>query len=103
MQARIDIPYKEIEAFCRRWQIVELAFFGSVLRDDFRSDSDIDVMVSFSPEALYTLFDMVHMKDELQNILNRKIDLVTRRAIEESRNYLRKEEILSSAEVVYES
>jgi len=101
MTARIDIPTSEVGAFCRRWHIAELALFGSVLRDDFRSDSDVDVLVRFDPEARPTLFDLVRMQDELQQVLGRQVDLVTRRASESSRNYLRRNAILSSAEVIY--
>lgn len=101
MRARIDIPREQLAAFCHRWQISEVALFGSVLRDDFGSNSDIDVLVRFQRQARHTLFDMVRMQDELQSILGRKVDLVSRRGIEMSRNYLRKRAILESAEVVY--
>jgi len=80
--------------FSRRWQIDELSLFGSVLREDFRPDSDVDVLVRFCPQAQHTLFDMVRMQDELQSILGRKVDLVSRRGVEMSRNYLRKKAIL---------
>ncbi|MBX3009877.1 MAG: DUF86 domain-containing protein [Caldilineaceae bacterium] len=90
MKTQIPIPEESLAAFCRRWQIVEMAFFGWVLRNDFRPDSDIDVLVSFAPEAKHSLFDRVHMQEELQPILNRKVDLVSRRGIEMSRNDLRK-------------
>lgn len=103
MKAHITIPQEQVAAFCLRWQIAEMAFFGSVLRDDFRPDSDIDVLVRFDPEARHTLFDMVHMQDELQSILGRKVDLVSRRGIEGSRNFIRKKTILESAEVIYGS
>ncbi len=101
MKSRIAIPTEEIADFCRRWQISELAFFGSVLREDFLPDSDVDVLVRFDVKARHTLFDMVRMQEELQRILGRQVDLVSRRGIEASRNYLRKNEILKSAEVVY--
>ena len=103
MKAHIDIPKEEVAAFCRRWQIKELALFGSALRDDFRPDSDVDVLVQFDAEARHTLFDMVFMQEELQRIFGRKVDLVSRRGIETSRNYIRRRAILESAEVVYES
>ena len=101
MSTHIDIPQEEITAFCRRWQIVELAFFGSVLRDDFRPDSDVDVLVRFHPKARHTLFDMVRIQEELARILGREIDLVERTAVEQSRNYIRRRAILQSAEVIY--
>jgi hypothetical protein len=97
----IDIPKERLAEFCRRWRIKELALFGSVLRDDFSSDSDIDVLVSFTADAHTSLFNMVEIKDELEEILGRKVDLVSRRGIEMSRNPYRRESILGSAEVVY--
>ena len=103
MKTHIDIPKEEVAAFCRRWQIKELALFGSALRDDFRPDSDVDVLVLFDAEARHTLFDMVHIQEELERIFGRKVDLVSRRGIEISRNYIRRRAILESAEVVYES
>ena len=96
----IAIDREKIAEFCRRWKITEFALFGSVLREDFRPDSDVDVLVSFASDAHWTLFDMVHMQEELQTILGRKVDLVSRRGLEASRNYLRRKAILSSAEVV---
>jgi len=97
----IEIPRDKIADFCQRWQISELAFFGSVLRDDFRPDSDIDILVTFDPNAQHTLFDRVDMQDELEVIFGRKVDLVSRRGIERSHNYIRRQAILSSAKVFY--
>lgn len=101
MKSCMEIPKEEVAAFCRRWQVRELSFFGSVLRDDFGPESDVDVLVQFDEEAHHTLFDMVRMQEELQRILGRNVDLVSRRGIEASRNYLRRKAILASAEVVY--
>jgi uncharacterized protein len=97
----IDLPMGKIAEFCHKWQVTEFALFGSVLRDDFRPDSDIDVMVQFHPEAHPTLFDLTYMEDELKVLFQRDIDLVTRKGIETSRNYLRRKAILSSAQVIY--
>ncbi|XGV94605.1 MAG: nucleotidyltransferase family protein [Leptolyngbya sp. BL-A-14] len=97
----IELPMEQIKAFCDRWQVIEFALFGSVVRDDFRSDSDIDVMVQFHSEAHPTLFDLTYMEDELKTLLQRDVDLVTRKGIETSRNYLRRKAILSSAQVIY--
>jgi predicted nucleotidyltransferase len=99
----IDLPKEEIEGFCRRWKVREFSLFGSVLRDGFRPDSDIDVILDFAPDAKPTLFDLASMADELETILGRKVDLVTREAVEQSDNYIRRNEILSSIEVVYVS
>jgi len=97
----IELPMDAIARFCDRWQVTELALFGSVLRDDFRPDSDIDVMVQFHPEAYPTFSSLDQMEAELKTIFYREIDLITRQGIETSRNYLRRQEILSSAQVVY--
>lgn len=101
MMTRVHVDTGQITTFCRRWKIAELALFGSVLREDFRPDSDVDVLVSFSPEACHTLFDLVRMQDELKQMLGRNVHIVSRSGIEASRNYLRKHEILNSAQVVY--
>jgi len=101
MSAKIPIPQEKIAEFCRRWKITELALFGSVLRDDFRPDSDVDVLVTFAPEAEWSLFDHVTMEEELSSILDRKVDLVSRRGIERSRNWIRRKAILEAAEPFY--
>lgn len=98
---RISIPRKKLAEFCQRWKISELALFGSVLRDDFRPSSDIDLLVSFSPEARISLFDLVRMQNELKEIFGREVDLVERRAIEKSENYIRRKSILSNTKVIY--
>lgn len=99
--SNIELPMERIKAFCDRWQIIEFALFGSVLRDDFRPDSDIDVMVQFDADAHPTFFDLSNMEDELKTIFQRDVDLVTRKGIESSRNYLRRQAILSSTQVIY--
>jgi hypothetical protein len=100
-QLPIVIAREQLADFCRRWQIVELALFGSVLRADFRPDSDVDVLATFAPSAHWSLFDLVRMQAELKTIFRREVDLISRRGIEASRNYIRRKAILSSAEVVY--
>jgi len=97
----IHIPQRAIARFCRRWGISELSVFGSALRDDFGPQSDVDVLVTFGPDADPTLFDMVDMREELERLLGRPVDLLSRRGVEQSRNYLRREAILSSAEPIY--
>jgi predicted nucleotidyltransferase len=98
---RIEVSPEAIARFCRRWQITELAFFGSVLRSDFRPDSDVDVLVTFGPQAAWSLFDLQRIEDELAAIIGRPVDVVSRRGLEQSRNYLRRGEILGTAETVY--
>lgn len=103
MTARIAIPTEGIAAFCERWQVTEMALFGSVLRDDFGPGSDIDVLVAFKDGARHTLFNMVEMEEELKALFGREVDLVSRRGIERSSNHLRREAILGSAETIHES
>lgn len=98
---KVSVPRKKLETFCRRWNISELAFFGSVLREDFRPDSDVDLLVSFVPNAKVSLFDLVHMQNELKEIFGREVDLVERRAIEKSENYIRRKNILQNTKVIY--
>ena len=99
--AQIELPREQIAEFCKKWKIHEFSFFGSVLRDDFRPDSDIDVLVTFEEDARHTLFDLVHMQDELKQIFGRDVDIVSRRGIESSRNRIRREAIINSAEAIY--
>ncbi len=99
----INLPRDEIVEFCQRWQIGEFALFGSVLRDDFGPESDLDILITFAPGADWSLLDHVQMEQELAELLGRKVDLFTRRAVEKSHNRLRREEILNTAEVVYVS
>jgi predicted nucleotidyltransferase len=101
LPANIELPIDAIADFCQRWQVVELSLFGSALRDDFRPDSDIDVMVQFHADVRIWFSQLDAMELELQKILHRDVDLVTRQGIESSRNYLRRHEILSSAQVIY--
>src|SRR6266481_4612089 len=98
---KIPFPVDQIAAFCQKWKITELALFGSVLRDDFRPESDVDVLVSFAPDAEWSLFDIVNMQEELEKAFGRKVDLVSRRGLEASRNYIRRKAILSSSEVIH--
>lgn len=95
---QIDIPRERIDSFCQQWRVAELALFGSVLREDFRSDSDVDVLVSFEPEAPWSLFDLVVMIDELEAIFGRKVDLVEKDAV---RNPFLKRSIARDMEVIY--
>ena len=101
MNAKIDIPKDEIAAFCRRKGIRRLALYGSVLRDDFTPESDVDVLVEFEPGQTPGL-EFIDMQDELSEIYGRKVDLHTYSGVENSPNWLLREEILNSAEAVYE-
>ena len=98
MTARIEIPAKQIEEFCRYWKITELAFFGSVLRDDFHPESDVDVLVAFAPDTHSSLLDIVQMRDELATMLRREVDFVQEKGL---KNPFRRREILQTKEVIY--
>jgi hypothetical protein len=101
MNKAISIPQDRIADFCRKWRITEFSLFGSVLREDFREDSDVDVLVSFAADTHWTLFDLVHMEDELKVIFRRKVDLVIRDSVERSENPIRRKAILSTAQRIY--
>lgn len=101
IKSRMNTSRDQIAAFCKRWQVTELGLFGSVLREDFNPESDIDVLVRFAPEAGHSLTDFVEIQDELSGMLDRQVDLIEWIAIEKSRNYIRREDILRSAETIY--
>jgi uncharacterized protein len=94
----IDIPRDKLAAFCRKWKVTEFALFGSVLRDDFRPDSDVDVLVTLPENSGISLYDWVDMIEELKAIFGREVDLVDKTAI---RNPFRRRRILGEAEVIY--
>jgi len=99
----LEIPRDKIADFCRRWKITELALFGSALRDDFGPNSDVDMLVTFAPSAEWSLLDHIQMEQELASLLGREVDLVNRRAIDRSENWIRRKEIQRTAQVVYAS
>ncbi len=95
---KLSIPEKKIRAFCRRWKVTEFALFGSILRDDFRPESDVDVLVSFAADVRWSLWDLAEMQQELEGIFGRSVDLVENGAL---RNPFRRQSILGTKEVVY--
>lgn len=99
---RLNIRPSQLEKVCRQWQIVEVCLFGSVLRDDFNAKSDIDILVSFADDAKITFFDLDTIEEQLGNLFNRPVDVVTKGAIEQSRNWIRKKNILENSKVIYE-
>ena len=94
----IDIPKDRIAEFCRKWKIVEFSLFGSILREDFGPKSDVDVLVKFSENPGWGLFDLVDMEEELKDIFGRKVDLVGKGGL---RNPFRRHSILTTREVIY--
>jgi len=98
MSLEIAAQEKEIAEFCRRRRIRKLAFFGSVLRDDFRPDSDVDVLVEFEPGASVGLFELYDMEQELSRYLDgREVEINTPRSLSK---YFR-DDVLAEAEVQY--
>jgi hypothetical protein len=98
---RVSLPLPQIAAFCRRWRIARLDAFGSVLRGDFRPESDVDLVATYAPEAHWSLLDRVRMKLELESLLGYKVDLLNRRALEKAAHRRRAAEILAQARPVY--
>lgn len=98
MNSEMLIDRDRLAEFCRRWKIEELALFGSVLTADFRPDSDVDVLVTFAPDAPWTLWDLSRMRFELEEMFGREVDLVEKKAL---RNPFRRRAILAGQRVIY--
>lgn len=101
MNKNFQIDFPKVKAFCEKWKIKEFSFFGSVLTDDFDDKSDVDVIVAFDESSSWSLLDLVDMKEELELMFGRNVDLLTDRALRRSRNPYRKNEIISRSEVIY--
>ena len=101
IQAPGTFPENEIVEFCRRWKIRELSLFGSIVRNDFGPESDIDILVDFDDDARWSLFDHIQMQRELAELLGRKVDLISKRAVMESGNRLIRQEIQQTAQVIF--
>ena len=100
MNTKLSLPKEKIEEFCLRWKIDEFSLFGSVLREDFDLDSDIDILVSLSEDADLDLYDWITMIEELEEIFGREIDLVEKSTL---RNPFRRHAILTNREIIYAS
>lgn len=100
-RVQIDIPREKIVEFCRKWKITEFSLFGSVLREDFGPDSDVDVLVTFAPDAHWRYYHLLDMEDELKELFGRDVDVIEKRLVESSENYIRRRHILSNLETVY--
>ena len=99
--ARLNVTEEQIAAFCRKWQITRFELFGSALRDDFDAASDVDVLVTFGEGRDISLSDLLDMEEELQALFGRHVDLIERRLVETSRNWVRRRNILESARLLY--
>jgi len=97
--AHLDLPPDELKAFCRKWKVQELSLFGSVLREDFSPESDLDVLVSFADDAPWSLWDFTAMRDELSALVGRPVDLVEREGL---RNPFRRHRILKTRKIIYD-
>jgi predicted nucleotidyltransferase len=98
MSPKVTFDRQKIAELCRRYGVAELAVFGSVLRDDFRADSDVDVLVSFAPQVHPSLLELAELREDLKDVFGREVDVVERAGL---RNPFRRRAILSTAEVVY--
>lgn len=97
----LNVSREEIADFCRQWQVAELALFGSVLRDDFRPDSDIDLLVSFAANVTKRFDELQDMKEQLSAMFGRRVDLVRKDLVANSKNYIRRTRILDHTEPIY--
>lgn len=102
IQTRLGLTSQEIVNFCQHWGITRLALFGSILRDDFQDDSDVDFLVTFDSNARQGLLTLAKMKHELESRLNRSIDLIPEASVQMSDNWIRQQEILGTAKTLYE-
>ena len=101
MSPNLTIDREAVADFCRRWDITQLWLFGSVLRDDFGPESDVDVLVTYGPDARLSLFAHHDMQAELAAVFGHPVDVMSRKSIEQSANWIRRRAILESAELYY--
>lgn len=97
----LPIPEHTLQELAQRWHVIELSLFGSVLREDFGVESDVDVLVDFTPPDNYSLSVLLDMKAELEALLQRPVDLVVKSVVEQDENPYRRREILNSARIIY--
>lgn len=98
MTPQVAIDLDRLGELCRRWKVTELSLFGSVLREDFRHDSDVDVLVGFAPDASWSLWDLATLRDELESLLGRKVDLLEKKGL---RKPFLRHSVLTSRQVLY--
>lgn len=102
LQQRLGLSMPEIAVICQRWQITELSLFGSVLGNQFHSDSDVDILIRFAPNTRQGLLTLAKIKHDLEASTGRVVDIALKEAIEDSENWIRRNEILKTAQVIYE-
>lgn len=97
----VEFDKNELDLMCQKWKVKQLSFFGSVIREDLNSKSDIDILIEFQPDAIITLSKFERIRMDFERFFNRKVDLVSKRAVINSRNVVRKNAVLSNFRVVY--
>lgn len=100
---RLGINPNQLQAFCQKAKITELCLFGSILRDDFRPDSDIDILVTFTPNINMSLLQFVDLEYQLKDLFRRDVDLIEKSVVEKDFNWIRRQEILNNYQVIYKS
>ena len=102
---RLNLTRDRLANFCQQNHILELSLFGSILRDDFREDSDIDILVVFDRDAKphLSLMDLVGIQYQLEALFDRKVDLIEKRSVINSHNWIRRNNILNTAQIIYKS
>ncbi|GAB4295750.1 MAG: hypothetical protein Fur0025_33070 [Oscillatoriaceae cyanobacterium] len=100
---RLNISPAILNDFCQQAQIVELALFGSIIRDEFRPDSDIDILITFAPDRRISLLEFVGIEQQIEELCNRSVDLLEKPVVEKDDNWIRRNEILGNYQVIYES
>jgi uncharacterized protein len=99
----INFQEEQLREICKRYLIRELAIFGSALREDFNEKSDVDLLIEFEPKSGITLFNIVDLKEEFEKLFGRDVDIVSKKAIQRSRNYIKRKVILENLKVIYAS
>ena len=103
LETALPLAPEQLTEFCRRYQIVELALFGSILREDYRPDSDVDFLVTYAPDKRWRPWGELPEQVEMETLLGRKVDWITRKSVEASANPLFRRAVLTQAEVIYAS
>ena len=103
IKQRLNLSPQQIKDFCLENGIQQLSIFGSVLRDDFKDNSDLDFLVVFNPEIKLSLMDLVGIQHQLEDMTGKNVDLIEKRSIMDSHNWIRRQNILNSAKTIYES
>lgn len=98
--ALVGLTYEVVAEFCRKWKLRQFSLFGSILRDDFNSESDVDVLIERSPDSQMSLYDWINMQDELSEAVGRPVDIVDVKGLT---NPFRRYEILRTRRVIYEA